>query len=140
MVLLDENEIDRVLIISAGFTASIAGGQPVTLRLVSHTDADVKQTEAVQLAVEGVASDMALEIQILAALQQMGEMQAGVPESSQAFTVEWMQAQARSQFERTQTQPLVAVAQREPGQEVEQEEPLGMGDIAVPGVTVLFSS
>ncbi|MBC8249404.1 MAG: ABC transporter permease [Anaerolineales bacterium] len=137
-VLLDEGEIDRVLTIPADFTAGIAGGQPVTLRLVSHADADVKETEAVRLVVEGVASDMALETQILAALQQMGEMQAGVPESSQAFTVERMQAQARSQFERAQTQPLVTVAQREPGQEVEQEEPLGMGDIAVPGITVLF--
>jgi len=134
----DENEIDRVLTIPADFTAGIADGQPVTLRLVSHADADVKQTEAVRLVVEGVANDMALEIQILAALQQMGEMQAGVPESSRAFTVERMQAQARSQFERAQTQPLVAVTQREPGQEVEQEEPLGLGDIAVPGITVLF--
>ncbi len=138
MALLDENEIDRVLTIPADFTAGIADGQPVTLRLVSHADADIKQTEAVRLVVEGAANDMALEIQILAALQQMGEMQAGVPESSQAFTVERMQAQARSQFERAQTQPLVAVAQREPGQEVEQEEPLGLGDIAVPGITVLF--
>ncbi len=138
MALLDENEIDRVLTIPADFTAGIADGQPVTLRLVSHADADVKQTEAVRLVVEGVANDMALEIQILAALQQMGEMQAGVPESSRAFTVERMQAQARSQFERAQTQPLVAVTQREPGQEVEQEEPLGLGDIAVPGITVLF--
>ena len=138
MALLDENEIDRVLTIPPDFTAGIADGQPVTLRLVSHADADIKQTEAVRLVVEGVANDMALEIQILAALQQMGKMQAGVPESSQAFTVERMQAQARSQFERAQTQPLVAVAQREPGQEVEQEEPLGLGDIAVPGITVLF--
>lgn len=138
MALLDENEIDRVLTIPADFTAGIADGQPVTLRLVSHADADIKQTEAVRLVVEGAANDMALEIQILAALQQMGEMQAGVPESSEAFTVERMQAQARSQFERAQTQPLVAVAQREPGQEVEQEEPLGLGDIAVPGITVLF--
>ncbi len=138
MALLDENEIDRVLTIPADFTAGIADGQPVTLRLVSHADADIKQTEAVRLVVEGAANDMALEIQILAALQQMGKMQAGVPESSQAFTVERMQAQARSQFERAQTQPLVAVAQREPGQEVEQEEPLGLGDIAVPGITVLF--
>ena len=138
MALLDENEIDRVLTIPPDFTAGIADGQPVTLRLVSHADADIKQTEAVRLVVEGVANDMALEIQILAALQQMGKMQAGVPESSQAFTVERMQAQARSQFERAQTQPLVTVAQREPGQEVEQEEPLGMGDIAVPGITVLF--
>ena len=82
---------------------------------------------------------MSLEIQILAALQQMGQMQASAPEEYQeAFSVERMQAQARSQFERAQAQPLVAVTQRVPGQEVEQEEDLGLGDVAVPGITVLF--
>jgi ABC-2 type transport system permease protein len=81
---------------------------------------------------------MALEIQILAALQQMGDMQAGMPQSSQAFAVERTQAQARSQFQRAQMQPLVAVTERVPGQEVDQEEPMGLGDVAVPGLTVLF--
>jgi len=138
MGLLDEDEIDRVLIVPADFTADISGGQPVTLRLVNRPDADIKQTEAVRLVIDGVANDMALEIQVFAALQQMGEMQAGVPESSRAFTVERMQAQAGSQFERAQTQPLVAVSQREPAQEAEQKESLGLGDIAVPGITVLF--
>ena len=138
MALLDEGEIDRVLTIQTDFSAGIAGGQPVTLRLLSHPDADIKQTEAVRLVVDGVASGMSLEIQLVAALQQMGDMQAGAPESSEAFSVERMQAQARSQFERAQTQPLVAVTQREPGQEAEQEEPAGTGDIAVPGVTILF--
>jgi ABC-2 type transport system permease protein len=111
----------------------------VTLRLVNHPDANPEQTEAVRLVVEGVASDMSLEVQLFAALQQMGEMQAGAPEEYQeAFSAERMQAQARSQFERAQTQPLVAVTQRVPGQETEQEEALGLGDVAVPGVTVLF--
>jgi ABC-2 type transport system permease protein len=82
---------------------------------------------------------MSLEIQILAALQQMGQMQASAPEEYQeAFSVERMQAQARSQFERAQAQPLVAVTQRLPGQKAEQEEALGLGDVAVPGITVLF--
>jgi ABC-2 type transport system permease protein len=138
MDLLGENEIGRVLIVPADFTAGVAAGQPVTLRLVSHPDADTQQTEAVRLVIDGVAADMSLEIQILTALQQMSEMQAGMPEASDAFSVERMQAQARSQFERAQTQPLVAVEQREPAQEEEREEPVGTGDIAVPGITVLF--
>ena len=138
MALLDEGEIDRVLTIPADFSADLASGQPVTLRLVSGADADVKETEAVRLVIDGAASDMALEIQILAALQQMGDMQAGAPESSKAFAVERMQAQARSQFERAQTQPLVSVTQREPAQEVAQEEQPSAKDIAVPGLTVMF--
>jgi len=138
MGLLGENEIARVLIVPVDFTSSVGAGQPVTLRLLSHPDADSQETEAVRRVVDGVAGDMSLEIQILAALQQMGEMQADVPEASQAFSVERMQAQARSQFERSQTQPLVGVMQREPAQEEEREEPVGTGDIAVPGITVLF--
>jgi ABC-2 type transport system permease protein len=138
MALLDEDEIDRVLIIPADFSAGLASGQPVTLRLVSSADANVKETEAVRLVIDGAASDMALEIQILAALQQMGDMQAGAPESSKAFAVERMQTQARSQFERAQTQPLVSVTQREPAQEVAQEEQPSAKDIAVPGLTVMF--
>ena len=137
--LLDKNKISRVLTIPEGFTADVDEGRPVTLRLVNHSDADLEQTEAVRLVVEGVARDMSLEIQILAALQQMGEMQASAPkEYQEAFSVERMQAQARSQFERAQARPLVAVIQRVPGQEAEQEEALSLGDVAVPGITVLF--
>jgi ABC-2 type transport system permease protein len=136
--LLADNEIGRVLIVPADFTDGVGSGQPVTLRLISHPDADMQKTEAVRLVVDGVAADMSLEIQILTALQQMGEMQAGMPGASDAFSVERMQAQARSQFERAQAQPLVAVQQREPAQEEEREEPVGTGDIAVPGITVLF--
>jgi len=138
MALLKEGEIGRVLTVPADFTSGIAGGQPVTLRLLSHPDADIKQTEAVRLVVDGVASDMSLEIQLVAALQQMGDMQASAPESAQVFAVERMQAQARSQFERAQAEPLVSVTQREPAQEVAQEEQTSASDIAVPGLTVLF--
>lgn len=135
---LDEGEIDRVLTIPSGLGTDLANGQPVTLRLVSGADADFKETEAVRLVVDGAASDMALEIQIFSALQQMGEMQASAIGSSDAFGVERMQAQARSQFERAQTEPLVAVSQRTPAQEVEQDEPYSVSDIAVPGITVMF--
>jgi len=139
LALLDENKISRVLTIPEGFSGDVDEGRPVTLRLTNHSDAAPEQTEAVRLVVEGVARDMSLEIQILAALQQMGQMQASAPEEyREAFSVERMQAQARSQFESAQVQPLVAVTQRVPGQEVEQEEALGLGDVAVPGITVLF--
>ena len=139
LALLDENKISRVLTIPEGFSSDVGEGRPVTLRLTNHSDAAPEQTEAVRLVVEGVARDMSLEIQILAALQQMGQMQASAPEEyREAFSVERMQAQARSQFESAQAQPLVAVTQRVPGQEVEQEKALGLGDVAVPGITVLF--
>jgi ABC-2 type transport system permease protein len=68
----------------------------------------------------------------------MANMQAGVPETSQAFGLEEMQTQARGQFEAAQTQPLVEVVQKVPGQDEEKEDPLSVADIAVPGATVLF--
>ncbi|MGD8398812.1 MAG: ABC transporter permease [Anaerolineae bacterium] len=140
MPLVQENEIPRALIIPAGFAANVDAGQPTTLRLVTHPEADGKQTEAVRLVIEGVAADATLQIQMLAALQQMSEMQAAAPGADMAFSVDRMQAQARSQFDQAQTQPLVHVEQKVPGQEeaVDEDEPLGIGDIAVPGVTVLF--
>jgi ABC-2 type transport system permease protein len=110
----------------------------VRLRLINHPDANLEQTKAVALVVEGVASDMSLEIQLFAALNQMSEMQAGTGETSEAFTLERMQDQARTQFEAAQVQPLVAVHQKVPGQDLEQEKPIGIGDIAVPGAAVLF--
>jgi ABC-2 type transport system permease protein len=136
--LLDEGELDRVLTIPASFSSDIADNRPVTLRLVSHSDADTEETEAVRLVVEGVAGDMSLESQILSSLQQMGDMQANAPEEYQVFTVERMQAQARGQFERAQTQPLVGVVQTVPGQEGEREVDPDLDEVVVPGFAVLF--
>ena len=137
--LLDENKLARVLTIPARFTADIADNHQVTLRFVNHPDADPEETEAVRLVIEGVARDMSLESQILASLQQMGAMQANAPQEFQVFTAERTMAQARSQFERSRTQPLVAVVQTAPGQpEGEREEMPDAVQLAVPGFTVLF--
>jgi ABC-2 type transport system permease protein len=111
----------------------------VTLRLVNHPDADSEKTEAVRLVVEGVAQDMALESQILASLQQMGEMQANAPADYQeAFSLEKVVAQAQSQFEKAEERPLVTIVQTVPGQESEREELPGTAEVAVPGFAVLF--
>ena len=136
--LLEESKLARVLTVPADFTADIASNRPVTLRLVNHPDASAEKTEAVRLVVEGVAQDMSLESQILASLQQMGEMQANAPQQFQVFTVERTMAQARSQFERSRTQPLVELVQTVPGQEGEREEMPDAIQLAVPGFTVLF--
>ena len=136
--LLDEGAAGRVLTIPAGFSAGLDENRQVTLSLISHPDADPETTEAVRLVVEGVALDMALESQILASLQQMGEMQADVPEEQQVFTPERTIAQARSQFERSRTRPLVAVLQTVPGSEGEREEiPSGI-QLSVSGFTIMF--
>lgn len=136
---LEESEIARLLTIPEDFTEGILEGRTVTLRIVSHPDADVERTEAVRLVVEGVAQDMALESQILASLQQMGEMQANAPpEYQEAFSVEKAITQARSQFEGSKVRPLITIIQRVPGLESEKEEFPSTAEVAVPGFTVLF--
>ncbi len=136
--MLADNELPRVLTIPADFSDGIESGEPVTLKLTFHEDADHTETEAVRLVVEGVAQDMALETQILAALNQVGAMQAGDPEGQQAFGMERIVAQARSQFELAESEPLVAALQRIPKQEERDEETPGLEQIAVPSFTVLF--
>jgi ABC-2 type transport system permease protein len=139
--LLNEHALDYVLTIPAAFTKDLAQNRTATLRLVSHPNANAARTESVRLVVEGVARDMALERQILTSLQQMGDMLADAPpEYQEAFAVERAQAQARSQFERASSQPLVAVRERIPTPEKgeEQEEMPSANLLAVPGYAVLF--
>jgi len=138
MTRLNLDDIPRVLIIPENFTRSIAASDPTTLRLIVHPDADIEQTDAVRRVVEGVARDMTLEIQLIEALEQMRDMQSGIRESADAFTTDRMQKQARSQFERAQTEPLVAVKQKVPQAEGQKEEPLNASAFAVTGMTVLF--
>jgi ABC-2 type transport system permease protein len=136
--MLDENEINRMLLIPADFTSGTMEGNTVELKLVSHPDADMQETEAVRLVVVGVASELALERQILASLEQMGDMQANAPEEYQVFTTERALAQARSQFERAQTQQLIEVIQTIPSEEGEREEMPDLSLVAISGIAVLF--
>jgi ABC-2 type transport system permease protein len=135
---LNENEINRMLVIPADFTSGTQAGQIVELKLVSHPDADLQETEAVRLVVVGVISDFALEQQIMASLRQMGEMQANVQEGDQVFSTDRVLAQARSQFERAQTQPLIEISQTVPTQSGEREEVPDLDLLAVSGIAVLF--
>jgi len=136
---LEENDIPRVLVIPAGFTSDFEDNEQATLRLISHPDASSEETEAVRLVIGGVARDMSLESQLIASLEQMGEMQAASAPEQPAFTTERIVAQARSQFERSRTQPLVALVERLPGRIAERRaEAEDMERFAVPALTVLF--
>jgi ABC-2 type transport system permease protein len=136
--LLNENEINRLLVIPGNFTEGTAEGFTVELTLISHPDADIQETEAVRLVVVGVSNELALERQILASLTQMGDMQAAAPQENQVFTTQRILDQAHSQFERAQTQQLIEVVQTIPSQEGEREEMPNLDLIAVAGIAVLF--
>ncbi len=136
--LLDEKEINWILLIPGDFTSGTSAGSSVELKLISHPDADMQETEAVRLVIVGVASELALERQILASLEQMGDMQANAPEEYQVFTTERALAQARSQFERAQSQQLIEVKQTIPTEEGEREEMPELSLVAISGIAVLF--
>lgn len=136
--LLENNDIPRMLVIPPEFTSGAEAGQTVELKLISHPDADLLQTEAINLVIVGVASELSLESQILASLRQMGEMQASAPEEYQVFTTDRVLAQARDQFEQAQTRPLIEVKETVPSQGGEREEAPSIGLVAVSGIAVLF--
>jgi len=136
---LDTRQINHVLVIPENFSADFAAGVPTELHLVNHPFADINETEALRLAVDGVAQDLALEQQIVASLEQMGEMQAGTPEN-QVFSGERIVAQAQEQFKQAEERPLVSVSQVNPGSlSPGEQKPQFTGvQVAVPGFAVLF--
>lgn len=137
--LLEAGDIPRLLVIPEGFGEALEGGRSTALDLRTNSR-DLQENEAVQVAVSGVARDLSLQQQIIASLEQMGEMQAANPEAEPVFTVERSIAQAQSQFENSETRPLVAVLQETPRSLTENREATSFGEVqlGVPGITVLF--
>lgn len=136
--LLEENKAVGVLTIPAEFTESIGQSQPVKLVFSTGSEADPQQVEAIRLVLSSIAADMTLESQIVASLQQMGEMQANAPAEYQVFDIDRILAQAHSQFIGAQSRPLITVVQTAPQQQGEQVTSSDLTQSAVPGFTVLF--
>lgn len=136
---LDTHQINHALVIPANFSSDFAAGKPVELHLVNHPFADINETEALRLAVDGVAQDLALERQIVASLEQMGQMQAASQEV-QVFSTERIVSQAQEQFAQAEKRPLVSVSQVNPGSlSPGEQKPQFTGvQVAVPGFAVLF--
>jgi len=137
--LLAEHKIDRVLTIPAGFSQAVAAGEPVTLRLVNHPEANESDTVAVVTVLGGLSSDLSLQTQLISAFERMGQMMFGVPAGAEAFSTDVIITQARGQFERAKTAPLIDVEKKTPETILAQraDEPNAM-EIAVPGMAVLF--
>jgi ABC-2 type transport system permease protein len=138
----DENlkylKVSRYLVIPANFSAGLAQGKPVTVTVVVHPDGNLAGTETLLKVVNGVAHDISLELQLLDGIRQMGEMQAGNPAAQEAFPMEKTLAQAKSQFEHSQTTPLIAVSSRTLETGNQTEDTINLSTSTVPGMTVLF--
>jgi ABC-2 type transport system permease protein len=135
---LEEDEIPRALVIPAGFTQAVEAGEKTTLRLVNGPEANESDTDALYTVIDGVAKDLSLQTQLIAAFQQMDQMMAGEPDADTWFSNDVVVNQARSQFERARMEPLVGVEEKLPDAILAEREEIGAMDIAVPGFTVLF--
>lgn len=136
---LQNEAISMALYIPAGFTSDVEAGVQATLRLRYGPGASDSEVAAVRLVVDGVASDLALQTQLIAGLSQMGAMMFDAPEEIQVFTAERIKVQAESQFERSRTAPLVAVTTKIPAQIARGREEFNISSFSVAGFAILFA-
>jgi ABC-2 type transport system permease protein len=135
---LAEETIRVLLHIPAGFSADVETGRTSTLRLLYGPGASDTEVEAIRLVVEGVASDLSLQTQLISGLSQMGAMTADAPEDVQVFTTERIRAQAEEQFERSRTTPLIALVSKLPEQVLRGREEFNPSSLSIAGIAVLF--
>jgi len=136
---LNKIKIGRYLVVPENFSSDLSTGKPVTVTIITHPSDNPQAYQSFLQVVSGAASDTSLELQILDGIRRMADMQAGNPEASMAFDPEKVLNQARTQFERSRQQPLVAVVQRYPDTGVVKvQEEVDLSQSFVPGMTVLF--
>jgi ABC-2 type transport system permease protein len=135
---LEAFEIAWVLTIPPGFSDDVSDGRQVTLLIESHPEANETDSESVQRTITGVARGLALQDQLIASLVQMGNMQGTAPSEYQVFTTERVVAQAQSQFERAQTDPLIVVEETAPANLGEQVKEPNSVQQFVPGLAIVF--
>jgi ABC-2 type transport system permease protein len=138
MAALDDGDLERALVIPAGFSAAVSDGESTTLRLVSNT-LDRQEDDSVRLAIEGVTADLTLEQQIVASLEQLARMQAADPGFDPATSAALAIPLAQEQMAASRERPLVTVTRTQPSSLGGDEEVEISGvQIGVPGITVLF--
>jgi ABC-2 type transport system permease protein len=135
---LANESIPVLLHIPAGLTADVEAGKKSTLRLLYGPGAGDTEVEAIRLVVEGVASELSLQTQLISGFSQMGAMTADAPEEVQVFTAERIKAQAEEQFERSRTAPLIALVSRLPEQVLRGREEFNPSSLSIAGIAVLF--
>jgi ABC-2 type transport system permease protein len=132
-------KITRYLVIPQNFTADLTQGIPVNVVMITHPAGNTSSNNNALRVANGVARDISLELQLLDGIRQMGQMQSGQPQADQAFNAERILAQAKSQFEHSRTQPLVAIVEELPKAETtEVQTGIDFGATIVPGMVVLF--
>ncbi len=136
--LLESRQIRSFLTIPAGFSQDTAAGRPVELHLLNHPNQSDTTIDLLLRAINGVAQVSSLQAQLIASLSHMGDMQPAESAGSQVFTPERSVAQARSQFERSKTAPLVIVEKTKPQALEEPVENPNWVQQNIPGYTIIM--
>lgn len=136
--LLESRQIRSFLTIPTGFSQDTAAGRPVELHLLNHPNQSDTTIDLLLRAINGVAQVSSLQAQLIASLSHMGDMQPAESAGSQVFTPERNVAQARSQFERSKTAPLVIVEKTRPQALKEAVEYPNWVQQNIPGYTIIM--
>jgi ABC-2 type transport system permease protein len=136
--LLESRQIRSFLTIPTGFSEDTAAGRPVELHLLNHPNQSDSTIDLLLRAINGVAQVSSLQAQLIASLSQMEEMQSAESAGSQIFTPERSVVQARSQFERSKTAPLVIVEKTKPEALGEAVEYPNWVQQNIPGYTIIM--
>jgi ABC-2 type transport system permease protein len=135
---LATHEIERMLLIPAGFSEAVAAGRRGELRLVNNS-LDPGTNEAVLMAVTGVTRTMSLEQQIVTSLERLAAMQRASASFDPETSAELAVPIARRQFEASRDRPLVVVTASQPASLGGEEQVQVTGvQLGVPGFAVLF--
>ena len=136
---LQDEKIKLALTIPTGFSADVQTGQQTTLHLAYGPAASESEVQAVRLVVDGIASDLSLETQLVGGLSQMGAMMGDAPAEVRVFTAERIEAQASEQFERAKTTPLLALSAKWPDQITQGREDFNPSSFGVAGFAIMFA-
>ncbi|MGD8464514.1 MAG: ABC transporter permease [Anaerolineae bacterium] len=136
---LADDTIKMALLIPAGFSTDVQAGAQTALRLMYGPAASDSEVETVRLVVEGVASDLSLETQLVSGLSQMGAMMGAAPADVQVFTAERIKVQAQNQFERAKTDPLVSLVAKWPDQITQGRDDFEPSTFGVAGFAIMFA-
>jgi ABC-2 type transport system permease protein len=131
---LRRRELARMLVLPAGVSAALAEGEPATLRLVTHPDADAEHTELARTLIDGAVRRLLLEGQVAASVAALAAEGAIDPAVAEGVVAGDLVAQV-------QDRPLLRVDVRPPQTAEGAEEPMGFPDaiqMAVSGFLVLF--
>lgn len=132
-------KLQRYLVIPQNFSSDLQNNTPVTLKLVTHPDANADANQVVLRVVNGAARDISLELQILDGIDQMRQMQAGNPQWDKYYDPDLVYTQAKTQFDSSRENPLVAIQVTTPetgGEKTSYD--FDLNATVVPGMTVLF--